>query len=197
MKLRKIRITFATLFFVGITLLFLDFTGTLHRWLDWMARIQFLPALLALNIIVVVLLVLLTLVFGRVYCSIICPLGVMQDVIAWLHGRYKKNQYAYSKSITWLRYTILGIFVFALLLGTGSIVALLAPYSSYGRIAVNLFQPVYQIGNNMLASIAEHMDSYAFYHTDVWLKSLPTFMIAVATFVIIAVLAWRNGRTYC
>lgn len=74
--LRKIRVSFAVLFFVLITLLFLDFTGTVHTWFGWMAKIQFLPALLALNLGVVVLLVLLTFIFGRIYCSVICPLGV-------------------------------------------------------------------------------------------------------------------------
>lgn len=29
------------------------------------------------------------------------------------------------------------------------------------------------------------------------MKSLPTFVIAVVTFIAIVVLAWRNGRTYC
>ena len=91
--LRKIRITFAALFFAAVTLLFLDFTGTLHAWLGWTAKIQFLPALLALNVGVVVLLVMLTLVFGRVYCSVICPLGVMQDIAAWLGKKSKKNRY--------------------------------------------------------------------------------------------------------
>ncbi len=33
-----------------ITLLFLDFTGTLHTWFGWLAKIQFLPAVLALNV---------------------------------------------------------------------------------------------------------------------------------------------------
>ena len=61
--LRKIRITLATIFFAGITLLFLDVTGTLHAWLGWMAKIQFLPAALALNVAVVVLLLLLTHLF--------------------------------------------------------------------------------------------------------------------------------------
>ena len=67
--LRKIRVSFAVLFFVLITLLFLDFTGTVHTWFGWMAKIQFLPALLALNLGVVVLLVLLTFIFGRNFCS--------------------------------------------------------------------------------------------------------------------------------
>ena len=80
--LRKLRIIAATIFFALITLLFLDFTGTLHAWFGWLAKIQFLPAVMALNVGVIVLLVALTLLFGRVYCSGICPLGVMQDVIA-------------------------------------------------------------------------------------------------------------------
>lgn len=63
--LRKIRIVAATICFTLITLLFLDFTGTLHLWFGWLAKIQFLPAVLALNVGVVAFLVILTLLFGR------------------------------------------------------------------------------------------------------------------------------------
>lgn len=195
--LRKIRITLALVFFIGITLLFLDFTGTLHHWLGWMAKIQFMPAILAVNAAVVIILVFLTIVFGRIYCSIICPLGVFQDVIAWLGKHGKRNPYNYSKAKNILRYSILVIFIGCLIAGISSVVALLAPYSSYGRIASNLFQPIYELGNNLLATIAAHIDSYAFYSTDVWIRSIPTFAVAVVTFVIVAFLAWRNGRTYC
>ena len=197
--LRKIRIVLAALCFAAVTLLFLDFTGTLHAWLGWTARIQFLPALLALNFGVVALLVVLTLLFGRLYCSIICPLGVMQDIAAWCGGRGKKRKfrYAYSPAKNVLRYSVLAIFVVALVAGAGSFVALLAPYSAYGRIASNLFAPLYAWGNNLLAWFAERADSYAFYATEVWMRSLPTFLLTVATFVVLVVLAWRNGRTWC
>lgn len=197
--LRKIRLTLAVLFFVAVTALFLDFTGTIHAWLGWTAKVQFLPALLAVNVGVVALLVLLTLLVGRVYCSVICPLGVFQDIVSWISGRRKKKKYRffYSHEVWWLRYGVLGLFVVALIAGVGSFVALLAPYSSYGRIATNLFAPVYRWGNNLLAYFAERADSYAFYETEVWLKSLPTFLIAVVTFIVLIILAWRNGRTYC
>ena len=195
--LRKIRIALASLCFVLITLLFLDFTGTLHTWFGWLAKIQFLPAVLALNLGVVVFLILLTLLFGRVYCSVICPLGVMQDIFAWFGRKSKKNRYTYSPAKSVLRYTVLGIFVVALIAGVGSVVALLAPYSSYGRIAQNLLAPFWAWGNNLFAYIAERADSYAFYEKEVWLKSLPTFIIAFVTVVCLAILAWRNGRTYC
>ena len=82
--LRKLRIAAAVVCFTLVTLLFLDFTGTLHAWFGWLARIQFLPALLAVNVGVVAALVVATLLFGRVYCSVVCPLGVMQDGISHL-----------------------------------------------------------------------------------------------------------------
>ena len=157
--LRKIRITLAILSIIGVSLLFLDFTGTIHAWLGWLAKIQFLPALLALNIGVVITLVLLTLIFGRIYCSVICPLGIMQDGISWLGSKRKKNRFRYSPAMSWLRYGVLALFVVALVAGAGSLVALLAPYSSYGRIVSNLFAPLYQWGNNLLAYFAERADS--------------------------------------
>lgn len=193
--LKKIRITLAVITMTLITLLFLDITGTLHHWLGWLAKIQFLPALLALNVGVIVVLVVLTLVFGRIYCSVICPLGIMQDIISWLNK--KKNRFSYSPEKRWLRYGVLVVFVAAFFLGINSIVALLAPYSSYGRIAQNLLKPIYEAGNNVLAFLAEHMNSYTFYSVDIWIRSLPTFIIALATLLIIGYLAWRGGRTYC
>ena len=193
--LRKIRTILAAVFFVLITLLFLDFTGTLHHWLSWMAKIQFLPAVMALNVVVVVALIALTLVFGRIYCSVICPLGVFQDLLARL--RRKKNKYSYSKEVKWLRYPVLAVFVLAGVAGIGSLFQLLAPYSAYGRIATMIFQPIWKLGNNLLAMVAERMDSYAFYTIDTWMRSLPVLIIAAVTLVILAVLAWRGGRTYC
>ena len=200
--LRKIRTALAIVFWLGITLLFLDFTGALHGWLGWMAKIQFLPAVLAVNVAIIVGLVLLTLIFGRVYCSVICPLGVFQDGVAHLsvaRKRRKKDRkpYSYSPELKWLRYGVWVVFVIALLVGVQALVALLAPYSAWGRIVQNLFQPVYLWVNNLFAAIAERANSYAFYDKEVWLRSLPTFIIAVVTLVAVVILAWKNGRTYC
>ena len=196
--LRKIRIILASVFFIGVTLLFLDFTGTVHAWLGWMAKVQFLPALLSLNLGVLAVLILLTLLFGRVYCSVICPLGVMQDIISWIHGKTKKKnrfRFSYSPAKHFLRYTVLVLYGAAIVAGLHSVVALIAPYSAYGRIASNLLAPVYQWGNNLFAWMAERADSYAFYSTEVWIKSGATFAVAVITLVVVGVLAWKHGRT--
>ena len=115
--LRKIRIALATIFLLGLTFLFLDFTGTAHTWMGWMAKAQALEAILALNVVVIIALVVLTLVFGRIYCSVICPLGILQDIFGWIGKKAKKNRYSYSPELKWLRYVMLAVLIIALLAG--------------------------------------------------------------------------------
>ena len=195
--LRKLRIILAAFFFAALTLLFLDFTGALHAWLGWTAKVQALEAVLALNAVVIIGLVVVVLLFGRVYCSVICPLGITQDIIAWIHGNRKKNRYSFKKANNWLRYGFLGLFIILMILGLNAIACLIAPYSAYGRIATELMAPVYGWCNNLFAAIAQRAGSYAFYPTEVWMKSLPTFIVAAVTFVLIFILAWKGGRTWC
>ena len=195
--LKRTRLILALLFWALITLLFFDFTGTLHAWFGWMAKSQFIPALLAVNTVVIIGLLLLTLLFGRMYCSIICPLGVFQDAISNVSARFHKNRFRFSLPISWLRYTVLVLFAIAFIVGIGSFVALLEPYSIYGRIVSNLFAPIYQWGNNLLAFAAERIDSYAFYQTEVWMRGIGTFLIALISLIVIFILSWKGGRTYC
>lgn len=202
--LKKIRLAAACICFVLVTLLFLDFTGVAHTWWGWLAKVQFIPALLALNAMVVVVLVLLTLLFGRVYCSVICPLGVFQDVVSHVAGMHKKNRFRYSPAVSWLRYGMLVLFIllwiagmYAGIAGLGALFGLLEPYSAYGRMASNLFAPLYRWGNNLLAYGAEQVDSYMFYSVDVWMKGGLITGVAVLTFLLLVFLAWRGGRTYC
>ncbi len=194
-RLYRLRVALQVLVLPLITLLFLDFTGTIHHYFGWLAKVQFLPAVLALNVSIVLALVMLTFVFGRIYCSVVCPLGILQDIIAKV--RKKKNRYTYSPERRWLRYGVMVIFIVLMVAGFTSIAALLAPYSAYGCIAQALLQPVYLSANNVLASIAEHYNSYAFYEVDVWLRGGITLAMALGTLGIVGFLAWRSGRTYC
>ena len=195
--LKTMRIILAALSFFGILLLFFDFTGVMHHWLGFLADIQFLPALLALNVGVVLGLVVLTLIVGRVYCSVICPLGILQDIASFFAGKVHKNRFAYKAPKPWLRWGSLGVFALLMVLGVHAVALLVAPYSAFGRMAANLFAPLYRLGNNAAAYLAERLDSYAFYSVDVWIKSIPSFVIAMVSFVAIVVLAWRGGRMWC
>ena len=204
--LRRIRILLAVIFFVGITLLFLDFSGTVQPWLGWMAKLQFLPSVLALNVISIIVVLALTLLVGRLYCSVICPLGVMQDVFAWigkqpLFRKNKKtkmaNKYSYSKPKTWLRLSALGAMVVMLLAGFNAGFMLIAPYSAYGRIVSSALQPIYIGINNLLATWAESNDSYAFYQVEQHNNPVALYIVAGVSALILFILAFRNGRTYC
>ena len=200
--LKKIRVLLAVLFWTGITLLLLDASGVLHGWLGWMAKIQFLPAVLALNAAVIAGLILLTVLFGRIYCSVICPLGVFQDAVAHVsvaRKRRKKDRkpYSWSPERKWLRYGVWVLFVAALVAGIQVFVALLAPYSAYGRMVQNFLQPIVLWGSDFVEALFERAGKYVLYPSDVWLRSLPTFLIAAATLVAVVILAWRNGRTWC
>lgn len=195
--IRQIRVAVAVISICLVTLLFLDFTGAAHAWFGWMAKIQFLPALLALNIGVLGGLIILTVLIGRVYCSVICPLGIMQDFFAWIGKKVKKNRYSYSPAINWLRYLMLGLMIGAIAASIGIVVAILAPYSSYGRIVASFLRPLWIWGNNALAGVAEHYESYAFYSVESRLTVIWVMITAGVTLIALAILSWRNGRTYC
>ena len=197
--MRKSRIIAAALFWGLTTLLFLDFTGTLHQWFGWLPRLQIVPAILAVNALGLLIMALVTIIFGRLYCSVVCPLGIMQDIISSLSARLKsrRNRFRYTPAKAWLRYGLLAILIFSMLAGTSVMISLLDPYAAYGRIASNLLSPAFRQGNNLMAWLAENVGSYAFYSTEVVFSSALAIGISVLTFGLVGFLAWRSGRTYC
>ncbi len=202
--LRKIRIALAVLFFIGITLLLV---GIGQQWWGWMAKLQFLPSCLAGNFIVIGGILLLTLLFGRIYCSVICPLGIFQDVVIWIRRqvgliankinvkRFQKaaqarkegketgpvstikpevKHFKFNKERRIVRYTVLALTVIAIFTGIQLFVALIEPYSAYGRMV------------RSIASLAEGQ------------SMVPVLLIVAAvTLVIMAVSAWVWGRAWC
>lgn len=197
--LKKIRVILASVLFFLSLMLFLDFTGFFASYFGWIAKVQLVPAVLAANLVVVVALLLLTLVFGRVYCSVICPLGIFQDIISWFSSKRKgfNARFGYSKELKWLRYLLLGLFILTLIVGVPAVYTMIEPYSSFGRMANSLFAPLYQWVNNFFAYLAERADSYTFYHKEVLLKGVVTLVVASVSFILIFVLAWKKGRIYC
>ena len=195
--LRRIRIILATLLFAAVTLLFLGVGWQFNLWFAWVAKVQFLPALIALDFLVLAVLIVLTLIFGRLYCSVICPLGIMQDIFGWFGKKEKKNRYSYSPERRWLRYSVLALFVICLVVGFAPVTTLLAPYSAYGRIVNSIFRPLYDLLSNAIALVDTHFEWYLIPEAELWLRSVTTLVVALLTLLLLGVLAWRNGRTYC
>ena len=137
--LKYVRIVLAALMLLGITALLLDATGVLRHWLGWMPKVQLLPAVLALNVVLVVSILVVTFLIGRFYCAVVCPMGIFQDVFTWAHKvLFPKRKFRYRKPQNWLRYTMLVLFVVLMVLGLGSIASLVAPYSAYARMVTNI-----------------------------------------------------------
>jgi ferredoxin len=196
--LKKIRVTLSILLFSLITLYFLDFREFLPDWLQWLTKVQLVPALLALNVVVLVGLLLLTLLFGRVYCSSICPMGIYQDTVAWLSKRVnKKKRYRYNKAKNGLRLVVLISTVAAFILGVTLLVGLLDPYGAYGRMVTHLLRPVYLAGNNLLALIFTSFNNFTFYKVSLYIVSVSSLVISLITLLGIGYMAWRGGRSYC
>ena len=175
--LKKTRVILAALFFIGITLLFI---GIGHNWWGWMAKLQFLPSLLALNVGVIIGLILLTLLLGRIYCSVICPLGVFQDLIIWIRRKGEKlfkkkktHKFKYISEHKWVRYGVLVLSIVSIVVSGQMLIALIAPYSAYGRMIQSI---VAACSGSVTAAL---------------------LITGVLTLVIITVCAWMWGREYC
>ena len=195
--LRKIRILFAGVIGAMITFYFLDMAGLTAGWPNW-ARLQFVPALLSGSFVVLIALLLVTVLFGRIYCSVICPLGIFQDVAAWVAKKMsRKKHYSYSPEKRGLRYGVLGVVIVSFFIGVTVLLSLTDPYSAYGRMVVNVLRPLYLFANNLLAWGFNSFGNYTFYHMDIYVLSVSSFVVGVITFVLITFLAWRYGRTWC
>lgn len=205
--LKKLRVILAIIFIVGITALFVDFTGSAIGPAAWMVKAQFWPSLLSFNIISLLLLVILTFVAGRVYCSVICPLGVMQDVFNRLGSlRVKKAarrfRFKFVKESKVVRWSVFAMFAIGMIAGSfwaGARIwmALVEPYTMYGRIAADIVKPVYEAGNNLLADIAESQDSTVLWHVSSVVGGDTVMWIAIISLLVVGVTAFLAGRTWC
>jgi polyferredoxin len=202
-KLRIIRIVLATFFLLAVTACFLDFTGTAAKWFGWTVKIQLMPAALALSLAAVAILC-VTLLFGRIYCSIVCPLGILQDIAFFFRrvagrlvpsrgGALRTARHAMLRNV--FRYAVAIVFLAGGFLGLHF--TWLEPYAIYGRMATGLAAPLVRLGNNHLAAWAERHGSYAFHVVEVVAPPLCLVILSAALLVLILALAVWKGRFWC
>jgi ferredoxin len=196
--LKKIRIAVSLFTFCLVTFYFLDFADLLPKQLHILTDLQFIPALLAVNIIALGIVLGLTILFGRVYCSSICPMGVLQDVVDRVAKKFhRKKKYPALKERRFLRWSIVTLTMVAFFSGVSIVVSILDPYSAFGRIATTILKPVYLEGNNIIAWISNYYENYRFYKVDVFVTSFPALAVAGLTLFVIVFLSYKWGRLYC
>jgi ferredoxin len=206
-RLRYLRVAVALFVFAGFTVAFSDFRRLLPAGLGpWLASTQLIPSFVALvtgSLFALggVLVVLLTLLAGRVYCSALCPLGILQDVISRLADlvRRKPHRLPPAKPLTWLRQLFLWGTVAGVLAGwSGLALALLDPYSNFGRIAATLFRPVLTLANNLLVDLSAWLALPGPNRIDVpWAGAGLLVLLPAAFLVLLTVMTVLRGRLYC
>lgn len=205
--LKIIRVILALLLFISIAFIFIDFRETIDsQFYAGITFLQFIPSLIkSLTVFGLassgfIIIIVLTSLFGRVYCSAICPLGIMQDLVSWIRKKTKKrgHRYKYRKPAYIWRYGFLAFPIIVFLAGGNLIgIYLLDPYSIFGRIFSNLGQPVIMWFNNQLSILLETMEVYLLYPKDIINAGLLDYVIPSMMLIIIVWFSFTRGRLYC
>ena len=196
--LKKFRVAFSLVFFLLLLICFIDAYHLTNQWSNGLLQWQFVPALLGAatgTAVIFLFLVALTLLFGRVYCSTLCPLGTYQDIvrrIANLFKSKKKRKLKYSKPHHLVRYLTLGIVITGFILGSSTLLLKLDPYSNFGRMAANLLRPAVIWGGNTLSNIFP-----AIPFQDYKIFTASACLFAAAVFIVVTTLGALRGRLYC
>jgi polyferredoxin len=190
--------------FIGFVLLFLGGQKLSVFLAGLLPPFQLIPALIrsitqpaALFLAGLTFIILITVIFGRVYCSFLCPLGTLQDiVIALAHRKGRKPTYVFSRPQNTLRYIILALTVVTLFAGILWLVNLLDPYSLTGRIFSHFFQPLliraYNLGILMLKPLNIFLNP-----KQTASIPLPDTAITACFLLTILYLSVKHGRLYC
>lgn len=202
--LKIFRIILSVVFFVPILIVFLDLADLVpHDMKLVFTNIQFIPAFLNIvqnpfvDFAIFLLLILITFIFGRIYCSSICPLGILQDIVYYFVLKInKRKRFLYEDPKNIFRYSLLIISVVVFIAGNILLFNLLDPYSLFGKMSANLLRPVAMIINNGAASVLTSFDIYMLYPVDLFFH-LPVFLFSLAMLGFIVWLVTKKGRLYC
>jgi ferredoxin len=205
LSLVKIRKTVSILFFLLTAAVFLDITQIIPAGIiDSILFFQFapslisfikFPALIGTGFIIVVITSVLA---GRIYCSSVCPLGTLQDFVSRFRKKIKgRKKYDYRKENNWLRYPVFLLTVISFLSGYVLLINILDPYSNFGRILSHIFNPILAVINNLAAFSLEKSNLFILYPIEI--KNIPNLFILfpLIFLFIVGYLSFTRGRLYC
>ncbi len=144
-------------------------------------RMQILTAILSGAALCLVFWAAVTLVYGRIYCSTVCPLGTTMDCISAVArlSRRRRRAYRYRAPSPRTRLAFLFITLLTLLSGSALVPTLLDPYSAYARIVEEL----------VARPLGLPLQAVAF--------TGASLTAAIATAAGIIAVAWSRGRLAC
>lgn len=165
---------------------------------------QFVPALIraltnpaVIFIIGLISIFVVTLIFGRVYCSFLCPLGIFQDIFIALSNKIGwRRKHSFQKPRDLLRYSILGLIIITVALGSMSLVNIFDPYSIFGRIITQFVLPFFLWIYNVVVNGMKYFHVYL-YSKDTVPVVMSVLFVNFGFLILIVTLSLRHGRLYC
>lgn len=127
----RVRVFLAAVFFIAVVVAFAAKTKAAAFIASWQfgpALLTFASGLLASSLPILVVIAILTFVFGRYFCSIACPIGILQDFI----GRVSPMKGKPPRNAKLLRYSIMTAAALSLLFGWAVWFRFLEPFSNFG-----------------------------------------------------------------
>lgn len=204
-KLKKIRVYTTLLFFLITLILFLDVIHLIPANISpYLLYFQFVPSIvkffnqfsiLATGFLLVLI---VTIIFGRIYCSSVCPLGTLQDIISRFALFLNKNKYfRMLNDFKLLKYSILSVTVVSIFSGSLVLLNLLDPFSLTGKIFSNIFRLLLIPFNNLAALTLEQFDIYKIYPIEIKALSWLAIIFSGSVLVTIGIMSFANGRLFC
>ena len=206
-RIKTLRVVLSLFFFALFTSLFLDAWHVVPRKLEGvLASLQIVPSLLKVVMvggtvaaIGLGVIVITTLLIGRVYCSTVCPLGVLQDIMIRIARKVnRRKRFRYSRAPQWLHYSILAISLILVLFGSSMVIGdLLEPFSNYGRMVNAFALPIVILANNSVVDVLAHFGVYFLYNIPLHLEGVGALSIGLLFLVTLAYLSASEGRLFC
>lgn len=197
----------ALVFFISFIVVLFDFRRALPEVvIQGITWLQFVPSLLKFFTLFTVgttgflVVVVLTLVFGRVYCSVVCPLGILQDVITRIRGwfgRKKKIRHKYGKPHNFWRYGFLGLAVISLAFGLITFINILDPYSNFSRFVTFFGKPPLILANNFLAGMLSKINIFTLFTVEPRMVPWGVASFQLGFLLLLIWMAAFHGRLYC
>jgi ferredoxin len=203
--LKRIRVALALIFFFAVSLLFLNPANAISAGVNsFFVSLQLVPSLMRTLAIFggasagLFFILGITLLFGRVYCSTLCPLGTLQDVVIRLAKRVnRRRRFRYRKPGYLAHYALFAITAILAAGGSVFLLNLLEPFSNFGRVVSNLISPVVVAGNNALVFVLERFGTFSLYRIPVLHFSVPATLFPLAFLGLIVYLSYTRGRLFC
>lgn len=162
------------------------------------ARVQILPAVAGFSIVIFVAWLAVTLTFGRIYCSTLCPLGTVQDIASRLPRMTRRatRPYRYSRPLQPMRYTVLVAVLACLMAGFMIVPSIVDPYTAWERFCLACLRHLF--GEPPLTTSAEAASGDAFVPAlTIAMSSVAGAVVALASVGVVSLLAARSGRSFC